>query len=153
MIYKLNSSALSTQQSELAKGDYAVWLKNLKTRIRSVQLRAALAANSVLIDFYFDLGRMISGKDAIWGSKFLERLSTDLKKEFPDMQGSSVTNLKYCRLFFEYIEISPQVGEESKGLISPQTGDELASSSKNQMYALIRQLPWGHQNADWQGER
>ncbi len=139
-----NNSALSTQHSALAKGDYAVWLKNLKTQIRFVQLRAALAANSVLIEFYFDLGRMISGKDAIWGSKFLERLSTDLKKEFPDMQGFSVTNLKYCRLFFEYIEISPQVGDESKDLISPQTGDELASSSKNQMYALIRQLPWGH---------
>lgn len=127
-----NNSALSLQPSALATGDYAAWLKNLKTKIRSVQLRAALAANSVLIDFYFDLGRMISGKDTIWGSKFLERLSADLKKEFPDMQGFSVTNLKYCRLFFEYVEMSPQAG------------DELPSNSKNQMYSWIRQLPWGH---------
>jgi len=66
-----NNSALSTQHSTIAKGaDYVVWLKELKSKIRSTQLRAALAANSLLIDFYFDLGRMISGKDAVWGASF-----------------------------------------------------------------------------------
>jgi len=124
--------------------DYIAWLKNLKTKIRSVQLHAALAANSILIDFYFDMGRMISRNNAIWGSKFLEHLSADLKKEFPDMQGFSVTNLKYCRLFFEYIETWPQIRNEIKSLIGPQTGDELASSTKKQTYKLMRRLPWGH---------
>ncbi|MCW7754246.1 DUF1016 N-terminal domain-containing protein [Desulfobotulus sp. H1] len=74
---------------------------------------------------------MISGKDAVWGSKFLEHLASDLKKEFPDMQGFSVTNLKYCRVFFEYIEIRPQIGDENKGRIIPQITNQLAPSSKS----------------------
>jgi len=131
-------------KASLAGGEYATWLKELKVKIRSTQLRAALAANSLLIDFYFDLGRMIAGKDALWGSKFLERLSVDLKKEFPDMQGFSVTNLKYCRLFFEYIKMSPQAGDESKNRIGPQPGDELVTGVNNRLYGLMRQLPWGH---------
>lgn len=133
------------KQSALARGDdYGVWLKELKEKIRSTQLRAALAANSLLIDFYYDLGRMIAGKDAVWGSKFLERLSVDLRKEFPDIQGFSVTNLKYCRLFFEYVEMSPQAGDESKREIGPQSGDELVSPANQKLYGLMRQLPWGH---------
>jgi predicted nuclease of restriction endonuclease-like (RecB) superfamily len=103
-----------------------------------------LAANSVLIDFYYDLGRMISSKNAVWGSKFIETLSRDLKKEFPEMQGFSVTNLKYCRLFFDYIASGPQPEDENISLTRPQVEDELAVSSEKEVYFLIRQLPWGH---------
>jgi predicted nuclease of restriction endonuclease-like (RecB) superfamily len=124
--------------------DYANWLKEVKSKIRSSQIKAALSANSVLIDFYFDLGRMISEKDAVWGSKLLERLSSDLKKEFPDMQGFSVTNLKYCRLFFEYFVIRPQAGDETEKTISPQSGDNLSIVINSDFYQSIRQFPWGH---------
>ncbi|MBF0259125.1 MAG: DUF1016 family protein [Desulfamplus sp.] len=112
--------------------EYKEWLGTLKSKIRSVQLKAALAVNSAVIEFYWDLGRMISEKDAVWGSRFLESLSKDLKKEFPDIQGFSVTNLKYCRLFYQYVSISPQ------------TGDEIKSSAKNEIYQHISQIPWGH---------
>lgn len=138
---KTQHSALSDQSSPQA---YAVWLKELKAKICSTQIRAALAANSLLIDFYFNLGQMIFGKDAVWGSKFLEQLSADLKKEFPDMQGFSVTNLKYCRPFFEYIRMSPQAGGESKEQIAPQSGDELLSAANKKLYELMLQLSWGH---------
>lgn len=40
--------------------EYVNWLKELKTKIRSTQAKAALAVNSALIEFYWDLGRMIS---------------------------------------------------------------------------------------------
>ena len=49
-----NNSVLSTHNSELAGGEYAVWLKGLKTKIRSVQVRAALAASRELILFYWE---------------------------------------------------------------------------------------------------
>ncbi len=42
--------------------DYALWLKELKEKIRSVQVRAALAANRELILFYWELGGDISRK-------------------------------------------------------------------------------------------
>ncbi len=92
--------------------DYINWLNEVKTKIRSVQIKAALSVNSTLIDFYYSLGKMISEKQAIWGSKFLQNLSADLKAEFPDMRGFSVTNLKYCRLFYNYEPIRPRLGDE-----------------------------------------
>lgn len=36
-----------------------------------------------------------------WGSKVINRLSQDLKREFPDMKGFSQSNLKYMRAFAE----------------------------------------------------
>lgn len=121
--------------SEIAKGfdqEYKSWLREIKEKVKGAQIRAALSANRELIDFYYDLGRMIAEKDSVWGSKLLEKLSLDLKKEFPQMQGFSVTNLKYCRLFFKYLPISPQ------------TGDEFKESQKSLFYQVVRELPWGH---------
>jgi len=36
-----------------------------------------------------------------WGAKVIDRLSCDLRVEFPDMQGLSPRNLKYMRTFAE----------------------------------------------------
>src|SRR5206468_1177363 len=36
-----------------------------------------------------------------WGAKVVERLSKDLRREFPDMKGFSLRNLKYMRAFAE----------------------------------------------------
>jgi predicted nuclease of restriction endonuclease-like (RecB) superfamily len=133
--------------SEIAKGfnqEYKNWLREIKEKIKGAQIRAALSANRELIDFYYDLGRMISEKDSVWGSRLLERLSIDLKKEFPQMQGFSVTNLKYCRLFFKYFLISPQTGDEPEKIKSPRTGDELEESSKSLFYQAVVRIPWGH---------
>lgn len=38
-------------------------------------------------------------KQSNWGDKILENMSKDLKEEFPDMKGLSVSNLKTCKLF------------------------------------------------------
>ena len=128
--------------------EYKEWFITLKSKIRSTQIKAALAVNSVLIEFYWDLGKIIIEKETVWGSRFLENLSVDLKKEFPDMQGFSVTNLKYCRLFYKYLLIRPQVGDEFKILKSPRTEDEFKNNeSQNfdtEIYNLIKQIPWGH---------
>ena len=45
---------------------------------------------------------MILEKQTAWGSKFLTQVSNELKSEFPDIQGFSETNLKYCKLFYSY---------------------------------------------------
>lgn len=42
--------------------DYINWLNEVKTTIRTVQVKAALAANSELISFYWGLGRDIFEK-------------------------------------------------------------------------------------------
>lgn len=134
---------------ELSK-DYKNWIIELKRNIRSAQLKAAVAVNTALIEFYWELGKSISEKQTAWGSKFLENLSKDLKEEFPDMKGFSVTNLKFCRLFYDYFSIGSQLGNEldnGKKAIRPQLGDELEKSSQavNEMtnHPVFR-IPWGH---------
>ena len=78
---------------------YRQWLRDLKNRFRQVQIKAAVAVNTELLQFYWQLGADILAQQASqrWGSGFLENLSQDLMQEFPDMKGFSVRNLKYIR--------------------------------------------------------
>ena len=123
--------------SEINKhnSEYKIWINELKKQVRSVQIKAAIAVNSELIKFYWDLGKSISEKQAEWGSKFLENLSSDLQDEFPEMKGFSVTNLKYCKLFYNYFTKRPQLEDDLQNIKSPQLEDDLN---------FVKQIPWGH---------
>ena len=75
--------------------DYSRWLRELKERIRSAQVRAALAVNQELVLLYWQIGRSIleqQGQEG-WGTKVIEKLAQDLKKEFPKIKGFSRSNL------------------------------------------------------------
>ncbi len=87
---------------ELPEG-YAGFLQKIKKRIQFERLKAVLSASAAQILLYWDLGRDILQKQekAGWGAKVIDRLSSDLKKEFPDMNGFSPRNLKYMRKFAE----------------------------------------------------
>ena len=89
------------KQSLTPPGDYEQFLTETKDRIRRAQVRAALAVNGEVILLYWDLGRNILERQATegWGSKVIDRLSKDLKRDFPDMKGFSSRNLKYMRKF------------------------------------------------------
>ncbi len=55
--------------------EYTCWLQEIKEKITSVQVHAALAASRELIWFYWDLGESISGKfqENIWGNKVIDQ--------------------------------------------------------------------------------
>ncbi len=82
---------------------YGELVEALKERIRSAQVRAALSVNRELVLLYWQIGRSILERqgEGGWGSKVIERLSQDLRREFPEMKGFSVRNLKYMRSFAE----------------------------------------------------
>ena len=82
---------------------YGTLLADLKRRVRSAQVRAALAVNRELVLLYWHIGREIlrSQQAEGWGTKVIERLAKDLRREFPDMSGLSRTNLLYMRAFAE----------------------------------------------------
>ena len=84
-------------------GDYADLLHNLKERIRSAQVRAALSVNKELVLLYWQIGRdILARQDAQgWGAKVIDRLAGDLRREFTEMKGFSSRNLKYMRAFAE----------------------------------------------------
>lgn len=100
----------------LIETEYKNWISEVKLKVRSSQIKAAIAVNSALIIFYWELGQMISEKikKSNWGDKILENVSKDLKEEFPEMKGFSVTNLKYAKQFYEYFQFSQQLVEELK---------------------------------------
>jgi predicted nuclease of restriction endonuclease-like (RecB) superfamily len=81
--------------------DYATLLLELKDRIASAQVRAAIAANTELVTLYWHVGHALNQRvqAAGWGAKVLERLSADLKRAFPDLNGFSPRNLRYMRQF------------------------------------------------------
>lgn len=96
---------------------YTQLLADVKERIRSAQYAALKAVNTELVGLYWDLGRMIverQDQDG-WGKSVVERLSQDLRREFPGVAGFSVQNLWYMRQFHmeyrEHEKLQPLVGE------------------------------------------
>jgi hypothetical protein len=112
--------------------EYREWLHHLKQQFRSAQVKASLSVNSQNISFYFDLGRQITEKLEIakWGSAFVEQLSKDLRKEFPDVTGFSRTNLFRMKRFYNFYapllqrnEFVPQpVGQISDSIVPQPVG-------------------------------
>lgn len=106
--------------------DYLQWIKELSSRYRQSQIKAAIKVNSVLIEFYWELGRDIISLDVEnkYGGKFYTTLSSDLRNEMPGVKGLSESNIRYAKRFFQlYFEISQNI---------PQVVEELYS------------VPWGH---------
>jgi len=143
--------------------DYKHWLHELKSKIRFTQAKAALAVNSALIHFYWDLGKMISEKEKVWGSKLINQISQDLKTEFPEMQGLSIRNLKYCIQFYSFYQHS--IGQQlvaqlprTKNVVENQDdviGQQLVAQLENSPFISqqavdqfgqqpVAQIPWGH---------
>jgi len=101
---------------------YAALLGDLKERIRSARLRAALAVNQELVLLYWSIGRDILARqlDEGWGTRVIDRLSADLRRDFPEMTGLSARNLKYMRAFAE------------------------AHPDREIVQQVVARLPWGH---------
>ncbi len=114
----------------LVDNNYNQWIKEIKSFIRSQQIKAAVRVNAELLKVYWRLGSDIAAHkaDAQWGSGFYESLSRDLKAEFPDMKGFSATNLKYCKRFYELYSQSDTIRQ--------QVADEIELP--------IFFVPWGH---------
>jgi len=101
---------------------YDRFVANIKERIRTAQIKAALAANAELVLHYWEIGRDIlaSQKQEGWGTKVIDRLAADLQREFPTLSGYTVRNLKYMRAF------------------------AAAWPDRSIVQQLVAQLPWGH---------
>ena len=102
--------------------EYKAFFKEIKEKILTSQVKAALAVNQELINLYWEIGSKIhlKQKDEGWGAKTVENLTKDLKSTFPEMKGFSLTNIKYMVQFAkEYPEFA----------ISQQ---------------VVGQIPWGH---------
>lgn len=102
--------------------DYASLLAELKERIRTARLKAAVAVNQELILLYWSIGRDILDRQiaAGWGARVIDRLAADLRRDFPEMTGLSPRNLKYMRAFAD------------------------AFPDREIVQQVVARLPWGH---------
>ena len=132
---------------------YKDLLSEIKTKVRSSQIKAAVSVNSELMDLYWNIGRAITEKQlkAKWGDGIIDQLSNDLMIEFPEMQGFSSSNLKYIRRWFLFYSPPTVFGQQlvdqiTRSLKSQQLVDQ-SKKTKNQnesISQLIRLIPWGH---------
>ena len=109
-------------KAELVPKGYEVFLGERKERIKTAQLRASLAVNREMLLFYWQTGRDILARqnEHGWGAKVIDRLSQDLRRDIPNVEGFSVRNLKYMRAFAQAWPEEPIVQQ------------------------LVAQIPWGH---------
>jgi predicted nuclease of restriction endonuclease-like (RecB) superfamily len=138
--------------------DYKAWLADIKTRVRNAQLKAAVAVNTQLLEFYWRLGADIieKQKNAKWGDGFLQQLSKDLMAEFPEMQGFSYRNLRAIKqwfLFYSKEQKNGLIWQQPVAKISQQPVGQIAKQPVSQLQkkrlgqqavAQITRIPWGH---------
>ena len=112
--------------------EYKKFLVELKEKVKNSQLKAAIKVNYELLNLYWELGKKITEKqkEYSWGDSFISNLSNDLKKEFPDMKGFSVQNLKNIRYWYLFY---------AEYLIGLQPVSQLEKIENK-----IKSIPWGH---------
>jgi len=86
-------------------------------------VRAVRAANTEVLHLYWLVGHdiLLWQSQQGWGAKVITRLSADLRREFPEQSGWSVTNLKYMRMMAQAWPSLEAIGQHGAD-----------------------QLPWGH---------
>ena len=130
--------------------DYIQWIKELSSRYRRSQIKAAVKVNQEMLQFYWELGKDIVEKKAEsrWGSGFMKNLSRDLKEVNPDASCFSETNLLYMKNFYllyqPYITITPQLGEQITQQVVGQKENTITQQLVEQIQSDIFSIPWGH---------
>lgn len=126
----------------LAKGDapnlvgdvgYVAFMRDVKQRILSSQIKAAVKVNQELLLLYWDLGEQIVEKQrqANWGDGFLEQMSKDLRNEFPEMKGFSYRNLRLVR---QWVLFWTPIWQQ---VVAKLDNTEFAQQ-------LVSKIPWSH---------
>lgn len=118
--------------------EYEAWVKNLCSRYRASQIKAAVKVNTEMLKYYWDLGRDIvqMNVEKRWGESVIVQLSHDLRQELPGVQGLSKTNIYYCRKFYSLYN--------SENEFFHQVGGKLSSEEFFHQVEGIFRIPWRH---------
>lgn len=145
--------------------DYADWIADIKSRYRSAQVKAAVKVNAEKLLFNWQLGRDLVQKkvEERWGAGVVEQVSLDLKREFPDADGFSTSNLWYMKKWYLFYadgdaeeKLQRAVGELQSSVnqavikLQQSVGEiqHLVSKTNNEIGMAFPQpfalVPWGH---------
>lgn len=104
---------------ETLENDFKIVIKEIKDDIRNTQIKTVLQVNSNLIMLYYRTGKIMF-ENSKYGNSFIKNVATEIKMEFPNIEGFSERNLRSMKLF--YLEYKD---------------DEIWQQ-------LVAKLPWGH---------
>jgi len=135
--------------------NYSALLSEVKTRIHSAQIKAALSANAEMILLYWDIGRILNRlqEEQGWGAAVTARLANDIRNELPDVKGFSERNLKFMIQFYNEYGLDKTIGKRAVSQLQGSTsiGKQPVSQLKNTdhvkaelMKQRVSQIPWGH---------
>jgi len=154
-----NKAVVRRQTEKMLPAGYADLLADLKQRIRTAQVKAALSANRELIRLYWDIGKSIVERQKAegWGRSVVERLAADLQREFPGMGGFSAANIWRMRAFYLAWTDELEIPRKPTGELKPQKLARTARESKRAILAqpvremdginlpqAAAEIPWGH---------
>jgi len=110
---------------KLETTQYKDFIKTIKQKIQTSQIKAAIKVNEELLRLYWDIASMIVAKqkESKWGDNLIKQISDDLKKEFLNLKGFSKRNLELMRQWYNY-----------------WNSDEITKQIVSQIFLI----PWGH---------
>ena len=145
--------------------EYAEWIAEIKHRYRSAQVKAAVKVNGEKLLFNWQLGRDLVQKKAEerWGAGVVEQVSLDLKKEFPNEDGFSTSNLWYMKKWYLFYthhisseklqrlvgELQSSINQEriklqrTVGELVKQSVSETENDTSNDFPLPFALVPWG----------
>lgn len=123
---KIDAKKASSSVAQELKG-YKELLQDIKNRVKTSQIKAAVAVNRELIQLYWEIGRSIHVKQEQegWGAHVIEKLAKDLQSAFPGIEGFSRANIFRMKAFFSAYEKVAQAVRQFNSL-------------------PVFEIPWGH---------
>lgn len=125
----------------ITDADYRTWIRDIASRYRQSQIRAAVRVNSEMLHYYLQLGADIHNRqfENRYGSRFYANASRDLRAELGVNEGLSETTLKYTKYFYElYAPLFPNRQQDVDGFPSLICGQLIDD------FDLLFQIPWSH---------
>ena len=103
--------------------EFASWINTLKKKVHSARQKIAFSINSQLLELYWEIGKEVDSKlkNSNWGTNIIDKISSELTSEFPDIKGFSRRNIYAIRQWYLFYS--------QKYEFVPQA---------------VAQIPWGH---------
>ena len=103
---------------------YKELILDIKSKVRSAQIKAARAVNTELLSLYWEIGKTISLRqiENSWGDGVVRQIAADIERELDGARGFSARNIYFIQQWYHFYR-----GIKAKFVKQ-----------------LVSQIPWGH---------
>lgn len=148
-------AARKPKSTAVGRTDFSALLADVKGRIQAAQTRAVLAVNAELVRLYWDIGRMIDGRQRRegWGAAVIPRLAKELKNVLPELKGFSERNIDrmiaFYRAYPDPAGFSPPAvaklpPQEKMPQVVAKSSTQIVQGAAAQTPDSLWSVPWAH---------